>query len=124
MDSIYQEVILHHYKYPKNFGHIHKPTHASHKNNPLCGDDISIEIGAENGTVVRVGFTGSGCALATASASILMEHIKGMRLNDVASLTSENLLALIGVSPSPSRLKCALLPLEVLHSTLSHPLTQ
>ena len=119
MDDLYRDYILEHYRHPHNFGTLDAPTAKYEGANPLCGDRITMFLGVEDGVVKEVAFTGRGCAISQASASLLTDEIKGKRVDEVEKLTPEDVLDLIGVEISPARLKCALLSLD----TLSHALT-
>jgi nitrogen fixation protein NifU and related proteins len=118
MDDLYRDYILEHYRRPHNFGVIADPT-ASHEGaNPLCGDRITMMLGVRDGIVERVGFTGRGCAISQASASLLTDEIKGKPLAEVASLSGDDVLELLGIDISPARLKCAMLSLDTLQQAL------
>ena len=119
MDDLYRDYILEHYRHPHNFGTLEAPTAKYEGANPLCGDRITMFLGVEDGIVKEVAFTGRGCAISQASASLLTDEVKGKTVQEVEKLTPEDLLELIGVEISPARLKCALLSLD----TLSHALT-
>ena len=116
--EIYREQLLDHYKNPRHYGLVEKPTHQSFEENISCGDEISLSLVVEDGTVVKVGFEGQACVIAKASASLLSEKILGMVVEEVKRLSKEDVLGLLGIEPTPSRLKCALLPLEALRSSL------
>ncbi len=117
MDDFYKEYILDHYRNPRNFGHIEQPTATAEDLNPLCGDTIRMDlaVGAD-GRVADVKFSGKGCAISQASASMLTESIKGMKLEDVAKLPQDAVLENVGIGISPTRMKCAMLGLKVLKS--------
>lgn len=116
MDDFYKEYILDHYRNPRNFGHL-EHVHASAEDlNPLCGDKIRFELELEDGRVKDVRFSGKGCAISQASASMLSESIKGKKLEDVMRLTREEVIENVGIGISPARMKCALLGLKVLKS--------
>src|SRR6185295_15214397 len=100
------------------FGVIEAPTASFEGSNPLCGDRITLQIGISDGVVERVGFTGRGCAISQASASLLTDEIKGKPVADVAAFRADDLLDLLGIDISPARLKCAMLS----HETLQHVL--
>src|SRR5687767_13653820 len=119
MDDLYRDYILEHYRRPHNFGVIDEPTASFEGSNPLCGDRITMQLGIENGVVERVGFTGRGCAISQASASLLTDEIKGKPLADVERLGSEDVLELLGIDISPARLKCAILSLDTLQHALA-----
>jgi len=116
--EMYKEHILDHYQHPHNFGKLEGATHAHREFNPLCGDDLTIELIIKNGKVETVKFHGRGCAISMASASLLTDHIKQMTHNEIMSLGREDVLKLLHIPVGPVRLKCALLPLETLHKTL------
>jgi nitrogen fixation NifU-like protein len=117
MDDFYKEYILDHYRNPRNFGHLDAPTATAEDLNPLCGDKIRFElqVGAD-GIVSDVRFSGKGCAISQASASMLSESLKGERLEDVARLSQERVLENVGIGISPARMKCAMLGLKVVKS--------
>jgi nitrogen fixation NifU-like protein len=118
MDDLYRDYILEHYRRPHNFGVIDDPS-ASHEGaNPLCGDRITMMLGVRDGVVERVGFTGRGCAISQASASLLTDEIKGKPVADVAALRGDDVLDLLGIDISPARLKCAMLSLDTLQQAL------
>lgn len=113
-NEIYSEIILDYYRHPKNFGKLEKPDIVSKDYNPLCGDSVEIQLKVSNGKIVDVKFTGSGCAISQAAASMLTEVIKGKKLEEVVKLDKDDVLKLLGIELSPIRLKCALLPLKAL----------
>jgi nitrogen fixation NifU-like protein len=118
MDDLYRDYILEHYRHPHNFGVLETPTIKYEGANPLCGDRITMMLGISDGIVKEVAFTGRGCAISQASASLLTDEIKGKTVEEVEKMTPDDVLDLIGVEISPARLKCALLSLD----TLSHAL--
>ena len=119
MDDLYRDEILEHYRHPHNFGTLPEPTVSQEMANPLCGDRITLMLGiGDDGTVTEVAFTGRGCAISQASASMLTDQIRGMRLDDVARLDREAVLDNLGIEISPARLKCALLSLQTLRGAL------
>jgi nitrogen fixation protein NifU and related proteins len=119
MDDLYRDYILEHYRRPHNFGVIDNPS-ASHEGaNPLCGDRITMQLGIHNGVVERIGFTGRGCAISQASASLLTDEIKGKRVGDVVAFRADEMLDLLGIEISPARLKCAMLSLEPVQQALA-----
>jgi len=119
MDDLYRDYILEHYRRPHNFGVIDAPTASFEGSNPLCGDRITLQIGVEDGVVKRVVFTGRGCAISQASASLLTDEIKGKPVADVEAFRADDLLDLLGIDISPARLKCAMLSHETLQKALS-----
>jgi nitrogen fixation NifU-like protein len=116
MEDFYKEYILDHYRNPRNFGHLERVDASAEDLNPLCGDKIRMELELEDGKVKDVRFSGKGCAISQASASMLTESIKGMKLEDVARMSREEVIENVGIGISPARMKCALLGLKVLKS--------
>src|SRR5688500_5135244 len=120
MDDLYRDEILEHYRNPHNFGTLESPDAVHEGANPLCGDRITLMLGIdEQGNIGEVAFTGRGCAISQASASMLTDEIKGKPLDAVAQLGREDVLHNLGIEISPARLKCALLSLETLRSALA-----
>ena len=119
--SLYQDLILDHYRNPKNHGTLGKSTHTGEAKNPTCGDSLHMDILIENDTIVDVGFTGAGCAISQASASLLTEAVKGKIVSEALCFSPEDILKLLSVSLSPNRLKCGLLSLETMKKTLASP---
>lgn len=113
-DSIYREVILDHYQNPRHRGTLDPHDYSYEDSNPLCGDEVRIDVRVKDGAVDEIAFSGQGCAISQASASILMELVEGKPLDEVKQLGKEELLEEIGIALSPARLKCALLSLKVL----------
>lgn len=118
-DSIYREQILELYKHPANKGSLENPTHKHREHNPLCGDDITITIITKDNKIEQIKWDGVGCAISSASASLLTDAVKGKTIDEVMHLTKEDILELIEIDLSPVRLKCALLSLEVLQKALN-----
>jgi nitrogen fixation NifU-like protein len=117
MDDFYKEYILDHYRNPRNFGHLDNPTAKAEDLNPLCGDKIAMELLVGNdGKISDVRFSGKGCAISQASASMLTESIKGKTLEEVAQLSHDVVLENVGIGISPTRMKCAMLGLKVAKS--------
>ena len=117
MDDFYRDFILDHYRNPRNFGHLEHADASAEDVNPLCGDEIRMEIAVgSNGEVTDIRFSGKGCAISQASASMLPESVVGMKLEDVARLSKEVVLENVGIGISPTRMKCAMLGLRVLKS--------
>ncbi len=113
--DIYQEEIIEHYKKPQNKGVIEHPDMFSHGNNPVCGDDITVYLRVNNDTITDVKFDGRGCAISQASASMLTEKVKGMKLADVANLTADDIKEMLHIPLSAVRMKCATLSLNTIH---------
>jgi len=120
MDDLYRDYILEHYRRPHNFGILDDPDARFEGANPLCGDRITMMLGIRDGVVADVAFTGRGCAISQASASLLTDEIKGKPVVEVEKMTPDDVLDLLGIEISPARLKCALLSLD----TVSHALEE
>jgi nitrogen fixation NifU-like protein len=120
-DDLYRELILDHYKSPRNHG-LPDPSDArAEGQNPLCGDEVAIALRFDGGdTIEEIGFEGRGCAISQAATSMLTELVKGRPVAEVAAMSKEELLDEIGVplQLNPARLKCALLGLGVLKVAL------
>ncbi|MBI3281191.1 MAG: SUF system NifU family Fe-S cluster assembly protein [Acidobacteria bacterium] len=112
--NIYQEDILDHYENPSNYGSLENPDISYEEDNPLCGDKIRMELKVEDGIITDIRFSGYGCTISRASASMLTERIKGQRLDDVKKMSKDDILEMLGIPLGPVRLKCALLSLKVL----------
>lgn len=121
--DIYRETILDHYKHPRHFGELAHPDKTAEMYNATCGDRIKIDIlfsGKGRKRIIKdVRFTGNGCAISQASASLLTDHIIGRSVEEVKSLGLPEILEMLGTTLTPSRVKCAILPLEVLESILT-----
>jgi nitrogen fixation NifU-like protein len=118
MDDLYRDYILEHYRRPHNFG-VLDDANAQHEGaNPLCGDRITMQLRLSGGKIAGVGFTGRGCAISQASASLLTDEIKGKSVDEAAKLTSSDVMDMLGIDISPARMKCALLSLETLQHAL------
>ena len=114
-DDIYREIILDHYRNPRNKGKLALADVSVHDSNPLCGDEIDIHLKIESNKVQEIKFEGRGCAISQASASMLTEMVMGKELEFLKDLRKEDILENIGLTNlGPARIKCALLSLKVL----------
>ena len=113
-ESLYREIILEHYRNPQNRGTLDPADYSYEDTNPLCGDEVRIDVRVNDGIVSDIAFSGRGCAISQASASMLTEMVKGQPLEEVKKITKEDLLEELEIPLSPARLKCALLSLKVL----------
>ncbi len=113
-DGLYREIILDHYRNPRNKGTLDPADYSYEDTNPLCGDEVRIDVRVGDGRVSEIKFSGRGCAVSLASTSILTEMVEGMSLDEVKALTKDDLLEELGIPVSPARMKCALLGLKVL----------
>jgi nitrogen fixation NifU-like protein len=113
-DDLYRENILDHYQSPRNFGTLDHPDISAEDSNPLCGDQIRIDLKIKDGKVAEVKFTGKGCSISRAAASMLTEEILGKSLEEVKRIGKDEVLEMLGIELGPVRLKCALLALKTL----------
>lgn len=121
MDELYREYILEHYKRPRNWSPpepaLEAPDLEFEDNNPLCGDTLRVQLALdEQRRVADVRFSGNGCAISQAAASMASEEIKGMPVDDLLALDKSFVLDLLGIDISATRMKCALLSLKVIKS--------
>jgi nitrogen fixation protein NifU and related proteins len=133
--ELYQEIILDHYRRPRNFGPLEGATHQAAGHNPLCGDQVKVYLDLDGGGAIgRIGFEGAGCAISTASASLMTEAVAGLPVDDARRLFQRfhdllthkgepdgelgDLEALAGVRDLPVRIKCATLPWHTLKAAL------
>jgi nitrogen fixation NifU-like protein len=136
IEDLYKEVILDHYKSPRNKRELAGAKISCSRNNPLCGDEITIEARLEDGRVAEVAFHGQGCSISQASASMLTEAVAGKSVEHAKELAADfrsmmqgtndpdqeefgDLIALKGVVKYPVRIKCAVLAWDVLQEALS-----
>jgi nitrogen fixation protein NifU and related proteins len=114
MDDLYRENILEHYKHPRNQGTLEHPDITYEDANPLCGDRIRMDLKLENGRIAQIRFSGHGCSISQAAASMLCEAVEGKSLEDVKKLGRDDVLEMLGIELGPVRLKCGLLALKTL----------
>lgn len=136
LSSLYQQLILEHYKHPRNKGEVEDATAEIHMRNPTCGDEVKLQLRVEDGAVVEVGFTGQGCSISQASVSMMTQKLRGASVDDALALAAKftrlmhgddevardrslgDLRALAGVAKFPVRVKCALLGFDALQEAL------
>lgn len=120
MEEIYQEFIIELYKNPLNFGKMVDPDYKAEVQNTACGDMIELYIKAKDGIITEARFAGKGCAISQASASLFTGYLKGKKLSELKNITKDDALALlkIDLSKNPTRMKCALLPLDALRKAV------
>lgn len=122
-EEIYQEHILDHYEDPYHCGHCPHATHAHEDDNPLCGDVVKIELRLDRSNKIEEAwFSGDGCCISQAAASMLIEEMEGMTLDEVKQFTADNMLTLFGARLTPNRQKCCLLSWRVLQTAIYSPL--
>ena len=119
MSDIYRELVIDHYKHPRNFGKIEDATLSGKEDNVVCGDTVTFYLKLENDKVSSVLWNGEGCALSQASASLLSEKVKGKTLTELEAISEHDILAIVGANLNPSRKKCAILSVEALHTTIT-----
>ncbi|MBA2520389.1 MAG: SUF system NifU family Fe-S cluster assembly protein [Chloroflexia bacterium] len=117
-DSLYRELIMDHSKHPRNKGTLDPHDYSYQDVNPLCGDEIRIDVRVQDDVVSDIKFSGRGCAISQAAASMLTEMVLGQPVAEVKTLAKEDLLEELGVPIGPARMKCALLGLKVLKAGL------
>lgn len=118
MTSLYQDQLLDHYRNPRNFGSLPQATAEGSAENKSCGDSLHMDIAVEHDKIKDIRFSGSGCAISQASASLLTEKVRGMSVSRAQRLTPKEVVGLLGVPLSPIRIKCGLLSLETLKKAL------
>lgn len=120
--DMYQEVILQHYRSPRNFGPLEGANREGEESNPLCGDRITLRLKVDPTTdrIDEVRFQGDGCAISVASTSMLTEKIAGLTLAEAGRLSRDDVLGQLGIPLSPVRIKCALTGYAALGRAL-HP---
>jgi nitrogen fixation NifU-like protein len=123
VDDIYRQYILEHYREPRNHGHLENPDIHAADTNPLCGDRVELDLRVNDGRVEEVRFSGRGCAISQASASMLTEKIEGATLEELKALRPNDVLEMLGVEIGPARQRCAVLSLRVLHQGIGGPYT-
>jgi nitrogen fixation protein NifU and related proteins len=108
--DMYQEVILQHYRSPKNFGPLEGADLKGEESNPLCGDHITVRLKLAPGTdkIDQVRFEGDGCAISVASTSMLTERLKGLTTVEAGEISQADVMQKLGIPLSPVRIKCAL----------------
>lgn len=135
LDELYREIILDHYRHPRGRGHLDPPKIVQEGMNPLCGDEITLELRVDGGIIEDIKFSGQGCSISQASASMLVEAVRGKRIEEVESLIQQVLAImrgetepdeakigeiayLAGVRQFPVRVKCATLAWHTLEEAL------
>ena len=106
-----------------NHGHLEQPDIHAADTNPLCGDRVEIDLAVRDGRVEEVRFSGRGCAISQASASMLTDKIEGATLDELRALRPQDILDMLGVEIGPARQRCAMLSLRVLHEGIGGPYT-
>ena len=119
MSSIYKQEIIEHSQQPHNYGSMENASLEAHEVNTLCGDGIKLFLHIDHEKILDAKFEGNGCAISQASASMLTDELKGMRLEEAKGLSKEFITEMMGLEDiNPSRMRCALLSLETLRKAL------
>ena len=136
LDDLYGDMILDHNRRPRNFGRLDGATHTALGNNPLCGDRVTVYLKVDGDRVADIAFEGTGCAISTASASMMTEALRGKSLAEARRLFEQfrgmltadgepeelgKLAAFAGVREFPMRVKCATLAWHAMQSALAAP---
>jgi nitrogen fixation protein NifU and related proteins len=117
--TAFRAIVLDHFRRPRNRGPLAGATVSADGANPLCGDRIRVELQVRDGAILTAGFTADACAICIASASVLTERVRGMRLGDTASIDGRWISAALEGEPPPGRTRCALLPLDTLRRAVA-----
>jgi nitrogen fixation protein NifU and related proteins len=113
-DKLYQEELMEHFKNPCNYGSLKNPDFVISQDVPSCGDVIAMEGKISQDKLEEISFSGNGCVLSMATASMLTQRCKGCKIKEILALCKEDVLKMVGLELGPNRLKCALLSLQVL----------
>ena len=116
----YANFLLDHYHHPRNKGSLHDPHFTSRILNPSCGDQVIIEGYIEDSIITSCHFEGKGCVISLAAASILTTLVIGKTINETKNLQAQDILTTMQITLGPTRLRCALLSLEALHTALNN----
>jgi nitrogen fixation NifU-like protein len=119
MTTAYRAVVIEHFRHPRNRGPLAGAMASVEGANPLCGDRIRVELLADGDRIAEARFTADACALCIASASILTERVRGMRVADAAAVDRAWLYASLEGTPPPARARCAILPLDTLQRAVA-----
>jgi nitrogen fixation NifU-like protein len=122
-DDLFRENILDHYRNPRNRGTLENPDITYKDANPLCGDELQMDFKLKDGVIDQVRFSGHGCSISQAAASMLCERVEGQPLEEVKKISRDDVLEMLGIELGPVRLKCALLSLKTLKAGI-YGLTQ
>jgi nitrogen fixation protein NifU and related proteins len=135
MEELYKDILLDHYRNPRHRGALPAPTCAADGANPLCGDQIHLDVDMQDGRIAGISFSGAGCSISQASASMMTEYVAGKPVADAERAIDDfqqmmlrgetpvadfgDIEALIGVAKFPARVKCASLAWKTLHQALA-----
>ena len=119
MPALYSDILLDHFRHPRNYGSVVAPDISNEQFNPLCGDRIRIELKLEQARVKEIRFKGDACAFSTSATSLLTELVLGETIEQLANITDARLIAALESDIQPARLQCALLPLQALREGIA-----
>jgi len=114
VEDLYKEELLEHYRDPQNHGELENPDIKYRDFNPLCGDEVEIFMKVKDDVIDEIKFTGKGCAISQAAASIVTEHVKGKKLQEVIKMSNQEMQELLPIEVDYLRIKCALLALKAI----------
>ena len=120
MAVLYSDILLDHFRHPRNYGSLDAPDISNEQFNPLCGDRIRLELKLEQSIVNEARFKGDGCAISTAAASLLTELVLGKDVEELTNMPDARLISALESNIPPARLQCALLPLQALREGLKN----
>jgi nitrogen fixation NifU-like protein len=118
MDNIYREELMEIYKNPKHRGNLDSPSAKTFAENPICGDEIQLQLKIEKGIIKKARFEGAACAVSIISSEKLLSFIEGKTIQEAKNLTQKDLLKILDINVSMSRLRCATLVLTALKEAL------
>ena len=119
MQNLYQEILMDHYRHPRNRGHLANPDFTSQSHNPSCGDSVQFDGIVNDGRLSQLAFEGKGCVISQAMASILTEKLVGKLISEIDALDKDYVVGILGMQLGPTRLKCALLPLQAIQEGIN-----
>ena len=119
MENVYREHILDHYRHPRNQGVLDDADISCELDNPVCGDVVRFDVRLSDGRVSEARFSGRGCVISMASASMLTEKVLDKTVEDLRELADEDVFEMMGITLGPVRAKCGLLPLRVVQEGMS-----
>jgi len=117
--TLFRAIVLEHFRHPRNRGPLESRNAEADGANPLCGDRIRVQLRIDDGVVADARFTADACALCIASASLLTEHVRGLRLSDLGTISDSTISTWLEGDPPAARRKCALLPLDTLNRAVA-----
>ena len=118
-EDMYREELLECYRNPQNYGRIDRPSVSYRDFNPVCGDEVEVHLRMESGKIAAIGFTGRGCAISQAAASLVTENVKGKSADYARRMKKEKMLDLMPIEVSSLRIKCALLAMKAIQKAIA-----